>query len=381
MTGVTPATGSAAGGASVVITGTGFNGVTAVNFGSTNANSYTVNSYTQITATSPAGSGVVDVTVTAANGTTATSNADQFTYLYATTTTLADNGPNPSTFGGAVGFTATVSGGSATAGETVTIEDASNGNAVVVSPTLGSGGTVTFTISSLTVGTHNLFAVYNGNATNAGSDSSALLVTQVVNPATPSITSVVINQDIPTLYNAAGQPSPGVQRSMVDDIVYTFSEPVNILSPAVDPNVFTIAVASGWTGTVPTLSWAAVAGSGNTEWAVTFSGNGVTGGSIANGAYAITVTDPASITVVSDSQALGLAGSGIGGATQSFFRLFGDINGDEVVNAADNFQFKQALTTYNAAFDYNDDGAVNASDNLKFKNDLSMNFSGFTATI
>ncbi len=43
--------------------------------------------------------------------------------------------------------------------------------------------------------------------------------------------------------------------------------------------------------------------------------------------------------------------------------------------------FKQALTTYNAAFDYNDDGTVNAADNLKFKNDLKVNFSGFTPTI
>ena len=75
-----------------------------------------------------------------------------------------------------------------------------------------------------------------------------------------------------------------------------------------------------------------------------------------------------------------LQSTGIGSATQSFYRLFGDINGDEFVNAADNLQFKQALTTYNAAFDFNADGFVNASDNLKFKNDLTVNFSGFTAT-
>ncbi len=78
---------------------------------------------------------------------------------------------------------------------------------------------------------------------------------------------------------------------------------------------------------------------------------------------------------------MSLAGSGIGSATQSFYRLFGDINGDEFVNAADNLKFKPALTTYNAAFDYNADGFVNASDNLKFKADLTVNFSGFTPTI
>jgi hypothetical protein len=194
--------------------------------------------------------------------------------------------------------------------------------------------------------------------------------------APPSITAVVVNQDIAALYNAAGQPTPGVQRSMVDDIVYTFSEAVNIPSASSDPNVFVVQVAPGWTGIVPTLEWAPVAGSGNTQWEVDFGG-----GSIANGAYTITVNQPSAIIAMSDAQALSLAASGIGSATQSFYRLFGDINGDEVVNAGDNLQFKTALTTYNAAFDFNLDGVVNAGDNLKFKADLTVNFSGFTPTI
>jgi Dockerin type I domain len=61
--------------------------------------------------------------------------------------------------------------------------------------------------------------------------------------------------------------------------------------------------------------------------------------------------------------------------------LYGDINGDAVVNAADNVKFKNALTTYNAAFDFNNDGTVNASDNVRFKADLVVNFSGFTPTV
>jgi Bacterial Ig-like domain (group 3)/Beta-propeller repeat len=201
-------------------------------------------------------SGNAYVTGTTQGGLPTTSGAFQPTYgggyysafvakltaVASTTTTLTDTGPNPSTNGQAVGFTATVSGGSDTDGETVLIEDASNGNAVVATPTL-SGGTATFTICELSVGTHDLFAIYNGDDYNGGSESSA--VTQVVNAAPPpGITAVVINQDISALYNAAGQPSPGVQRSMVDDIVYTFNEPVNILDPGTDPNVFTVAVAA-----------------------------------------------------------------------------------------------------------------------------------------
>ena len=71
VTGVTPISGPASGGTSVAVTGTGFSGVTAVKFGLNAASSYTVNSATSITATSPSGSsGVVDVTVTAAGSAT-----------------------------------------------------------------------------------------------------------------------------------------------------------------------------------------------------------------------------------------------------------------------------------------------------------------------
>ena len=60
-TGVNPPTGLAGGGTTVIISGTGFTGATAVNFGSTAATTFTVNANgTQITATDPAGTGVVE---------------------------------------------------------------------------------------------------------------------------------------------------------------------------------------------------------------------------------------------------------------------------------------------------------------------------------
>ena len=81
VTAVSPAAGSAAGGTTVTITGTGFSGTTVVDFGATAATNVVVVSGTQITATSPAGTGVVDVTVTTAGGASATSAADKFTYV------------------------------------------------------------------------------------------------------------------------------------------------------------------------------------------------------------------------------------------------------------------------------------------------------------
>ena len=74
VTALNPKSGSAAGGNSVIITGTGFTGVSAVKFGTNPATTYTVNSATQITATAPAGTGTVDVTVTTTGGTSATSS-------------------------------------------------------------------------------------------------------------------------------------------------------------------------------------------------------------------------------------------------------------------------------------------------------------------
>ena len=84
ITAIRPASGPLAGGTSVTITGTGFTGATAVDFGSTAAPTFTVNSDTSITATSPAAASVgpVDVTVTTPAGTSVTGSADQFTYTY-----------------------------------------------------------------------------------------------------------------------------------------------------------------------------------------------------------------------------------------------------------------------------------------------------------
>ncbi|WP_169745091.1 IPT/TIG domain-containing protein [Cryptosporangium arvum] len=85
--------GSAGGGTNVLITGTGFSTVdeqTATNvvFGSTNATSFIVLSDTQIAAKAPAGTGAVSVKVTNGTGSTADTNADNFTYIDPITVTV-----------------------------------------------------------------------------------------------------------------------------------------------------------------------------------------------------------------------------------------------------------------------------------------------------
>jgi hypothetical protein len=81
ITSVSPTGGPTGGGTSVTIIGAGLSGTTGVQFGSTNATSFTVDSANSLTAVSPPGAGAVDVTATTAEGPSPTSPADQFSYV------------------------------------------------------------------------------------------------------------------------------------------------------------------------------------------------------------------------------------------------------------------------------------------------------------
>jgi hypothetical protein len=105
VTGISPTNGPAAGGTPVMITGTDFTGATAVQFGTAPALSFMVVSATSITADSPAGTGTVDVTVTTPSGQSATSSADQFTYVPAPTVIAVSPGFGPAAGGSVVTIT------------------------------------------------------------------------------------------------------------------------------------------------------------------------------------------------------------------------------------------------------------------------------------
>ena len=78
---VSPSSGPAAGGTAVTISGANLTGATAVAFGDTAAASFSVLSSTTISAVAPAHFiGVVDVTVTTPDGTSARTASDQFTF-------------------------------------------------------------------------------------------------------------------------------------------------------------------------------------------------------------------------------------------------------------------------------------------------------------
>ena len=247
VTGVNPNTGPPAGGTSVTISGANFSGATAVSFGGNAAGSFTVNSATQITATSPAGTGTVDVTVTAPGGTSATSAADRFAYGQAGTTTGLSSSPNPSSSGQPVKFTATVSGFSPTG--TVAFLD---GGAQIGTATL-TAGAATFTTSALAVGGHSITARYGGDADNAASTSAAL--TQTVN--VPSSSTKLREMQVSTTPIIAQISGQAIAGAIEGAITTGFSEN----PPEVTPNGtgFTVQIPLGQ----PTAAGIGVGGIGN----------------------------------------------------------------------------------------------------------------------
>jgi len=145
VTGINPTNGPVS--TSVTITGAGFTNATGVKFGSTDASFQFVND-TQITATSPTGSGTVDVTVTTANVTSNSGTADQFTYT-SSAPTLTNISPNS----GPAGTTVTITGTGFTGvtavqfgSTTTTFQFVSDTQITTVSP--AGSGTVDVTITT-----------------------------------------------------------------------------------------------------------------------------------------------------------------------------------------------------------------------------------------
>ena len=128
--------------------------------------------------------------------------------LTKTATTITNSSSlNPSAYGQAVTFKAVVSPKPPN-GETVTFEQ---GSLVLGTGSL-TGGTATFTISTLGVGTENIYAIYSGDP---AFKSSSTKLPQVVNPA-GTTTSLVSSQSPVN----AGQPvtftatvTPAIRRS------------------------------------------------------------------------------------------------------------------------------------------------------------------------
>ena len=139
VTGVSPNSGSTAGGTTVTITGTGLAGATGVRFG-TAAATITADSSTQITVTTPPGTGTVTITVTTPAGTSMITAADHYAYTTRPkpTQSISFTAPASGTAGGSAALSAT---GGGSGNPVVFSVDASSGPGVCTV----SGPTVTYT--------------------------------------------------------------------------------------------------------------------------------------------------------------------------------------------------------------------------------------------
>ncbi|OSZ68452.1 hypothetical protein CAP40_07665 [Sphingomonas sp. IBVSS2] len=180
VSGVSPTAGPIGGNTTVTITGTGFsiaNNTGAVLFGA-NPATYTIDSNTQITATSPAGSaGTVDITVTNPGGTSLTSAADRFTYVAAPTVTAVSPIAGPT--GGNTTVTITGTGFSA-ANPTGAVKF----GAAIATYTVNSDTQITATSPA------NAANTYDVTVTTPGGTSAISASDQFTYVAAPTVTSI-----------------------------------------------------------------------------------------------------------------------------------------------------------------------------------------------
>jgi hypothetical protein len=274
ITAVSPTSGSTLGGTSVTVTGTSFNGATAVTFGGSAAASYTVNSATQITATTPAAAAsAVNVSVTTTGGSAISTNA--FTYVAPAPTPPAPTltSVTPATGSSLGGSAVTLSGTNFTGATAVSF-----GGIPATSFTVASPTSITATTPAASAG-----AVSVSVTTPGGTATSTNAFTYVV-PA-PTITSVSPASET----TAGGSIVTITGTNLTGATVVTFGS-----APA---TAFTVTSATSITATTP------AAAAGSVSVSVTTPGGTVT----STNAFTYTVPAP---TITSVSPASGTTAGG-----------------------------------------------------------------------
>ena len=155
VTGVSPSSGTTAGGTSVTLSGTGFVSGMKVDFGSTAGTSVVVSSATSATVKSPSNSspdgGVVSVTVTTTDGTSPINSNDQYTYVSPVTVTGLSVHTGPPAGGTSVVITGTdFSGATAVKFGSDTARFTVNSSTRITATAPAGGGTVDITVDTST---------------------------------------------------------------------------------------------------------------------------------------------------------------------------------------------------------------------------------------
>ena len=152
------------------------------------------------------------------------------------------------------------------------------------------------------------------------------------------------------------------QRSMIKDITYTFSSAVTLTSSA-----FTLTRRSDGLS-VPVS--AVNANPDGLSYLLSFGGTSIIGGSLPDGVYDLVLH----AANVRDGFGQSLGG---GDQTYTFHRLFGDANGDGIVDNLDLFQFRNSLnvpSSYLMYFDFNGDSHVDNLDLFAYRSRVGTRF-------
>jgi VCBS repeat-containing protein len=205
--------------------------------------------------------------------------------------------------------------------------------------------------------TYTPAANYNGadsftyQANDGTADSTPVTVGLTVNPV-PDVAGVVVNQG-------------AAQRSRVTQITVTFDMAVDASLLA---GAFTLTRNSDGlrVGTINVST--AIDSAGRTVATLTFAGTGTQSGSLADGRWMLRV----SAAQVRGSNGVPMAAD----YTSGLFRLFGDADGNGLVDAADKAAFdaaygkKAGQAGYVSFFDFDQDGDIDAKDRNQFRQRL-----------
>ncbi len=280
----------------------------------------------------------------------ASDSSTTLTVDQATTSVTVTSNQYPSTFGQSVTFSATIApqySGNPTGTANLVIDGSTVQSNVTV-----TNGAVSFTpISTLSVSgsPHSVEVVYNGDSNFTGNNNT-LSGGQTVNSSSLSVIGTQVDDGT-------------AQRSMVRYLTLTFSSPITSLSTVMSELSLTRT-----NGLSITLNGAL--SNNNTVLKLTFTGTSST----ANGSTIIGCSLPDGRYTLSFNGTTVLApgSAGTDDETHDLWRLFGDLNGQATVTAADETAFlaamnsRKGMSNYSVYFDYNEDGIIVNADETAF---------------
>ncbi|MDB5298692.1 MAG: ale, partial [Phycisphaerales bacterium] len=214
------------------------------------------------------------------------------------------------------------------------------------------------------------FSTFIGGITPSGGPLilgyTATTATITINPAAPAYVGTQIDDG-------------NKQRSLVRSLTFKFSSPVTLSAGAITLALLNTGHSGANDGSAPTDASAALGtpttSDGGLSWTIPIVTTSAFSafGSLTNGIY--TATIHAGLVTNAFNQHL----SG-GDQTKTFHRLFGDLNGDQRVNAVDYGMFTAAFgsnstqANYVVYFDFNQDKRINALDYGQFAADFGKSF-------